>query len=333
MALLDRETDPAQVFAGPISESIPSSVTGFAHRRGRTDSISSFTYFQEADEAPEWPGEEAVADDSDDDEDDGRLLPDINVLDLEAGTFSSLRRKPSNRSDYAADQPLMKRSDSAKSDTRPFHAGGNFSQKLYVVSEDLTIVIAGFGTSKLGLASYVAICTLTVGIGYLLLRWLPRWRIKLIGSPMPLKTCSWAVIEVRHRKGGAKANKSAKSGQNQWGEFTVHNILKQEYGQLLSTVFSTHSKEELDVYPDDDDPVLENLQILDYRYLRLMYHPIEDKFVLNNSWTDPQWADLKELRQGLDSDERDFREQVFGKNALEIQEKTIPQLLMDEVRI
>lgn len=37
------------------------------------------------------------------------------------------------------------------------------------------------------------------------------------------------------------------------------------------------------------------------------------------------------MRAGLDADDRDSREQVFGKNALEIQQKSVPQLLMDEV--
>jgi cation-transporting P-type ATPase 13A2 len=70
---------------------------------------------------------------------------------------------------------------------------------------------------------------------------------------------------------------------------------------------------------------------LDYRYIRFCFHPLKDKFVLSNSWKDPQWTDVKTLRTGLDSDERDRREQVFGKNMIEIEQKSIPQLLVDEV--
>lgn len=65
--------------------------------------------------------------------------------------------------------------------------------------------------------------------------------------------------------------------------------------------------------------------------MRLLFHPLEDKFILNNNWADPQWTDVKALREGLDSDERDIRDRVFGKNILEIQQKSILQLLMDEV--
>lgn len=52
-----------------------------------------------------------------------------------------------------------------------------------------------------------------------------------------------------------------------------------------------------------------------------------------NSWKDPSWTDAKAMRSGLDADERDSREQLFGSNAIEIDQKTIPQLLVDEVSI
>ena len=37
------------------------------------------------------------------------------------------------------------------------------------------------------------------------------------------------------------------------------------------------------------------------------------------------------MRDGLDADDRDSREHVFGKNVIDIQQKSIPQLLVDEV--
>lgn len=39
------------------------------------------------------------------------------------------------------------------------------------------------------------------------------------------------------------------------------------------------------------------------------------------------------MRAGLDADDRDSREQVFGKNLIDIQQKTAIQLLMDEVHV
>lgn len=37
------------------------------------------------------------------------------------------------------------------------------------------------------------------------------------------------------------------------------------------------------------------------------------------------------MRAGIDGDEKEMRELVFGKNLIEIKEKTVPQLLLDEV--
>lgn len=41
---------------------------------------------------------------------------------------------------------------------------------------------------------------------------------------------------------------------------------------------------------------------------------------------------MKSIRAGITGDEKETRELVFGKNLIDIKEKTIPQLLVDEVR-
>jgi cation-transporting P-type ATPase 13A2 len=320
-----------EVFAGPMSESVPTSASSFTYQRPRQrqGSISSFTYFQEEAELPEWSDEEAVVDYSDEENEYTNGIG-VHEPDLEAGDASSFRKKSSGHS--RADQPLLTRKDSAKSDTREHDDGGNFSQKLYIVTEDLTMVIAGFQTSKIGFPIYLTLCIITGGLAYLLFRWLPRWHMGLVASPAPLRSCTFVVVEVSSWLNRKWATSPAKDKiQNQWGEFTVHYVTSEPYGHPLSTVFGTTEKEAINGYQDDDDPILDNLRFLDYRYMRLLYHPNEDKFVLNNSWWDPQWTGAKELRVGLDIDERDIRDQVFGKNMIEIQAKSVLQLLLDEV--
>lgn len=99
----------------------------------------------------------------------------------------------------------------------------------------------------------------------------------------------------------------------------------------MSTVFgATRSKVVLS-YDEDDDPIIEDLRLLDYRYMRFSFHPLKDRFVLCNSWKDPTWVDVKSIRAGIDGDEQESRELVFGKNLIDIKQKTIPQLLVDEV--
>ncbi|KAI4177795.1 MAG: hypothetical protein LQ343_000259 [Gyalolechia ehrenbergii] len=82
---------------------------------------------------------------------------------------------------------------------------------------------------------------------------------------------------------------------------------------------------------EEDDPVMLTIRFLDYRYIRFCFHPLKDKFMLCSDWKDSNWIDVRSIRAGLDSDERHRREQVFGKNQIDIKQKSIPQLLVDEV--
>lgn len=189
----DVEMAHDEVFGGPMAESVPTSVSSFAHRRGRADSTASFTYYQEDDEENLPPSE-----------DDSAILDDESelqyehegVADLEAGDLDEIRRTSSGYSRASVHDHLLRR-DSARTEGSNFDRGHRTSQKIYIVMEDLTIVVAGFRTSSLGYALYATICVLTCGLGYLLLRWLPRWQVHLVGTPSPLRECSWVVIEVR----------------------------------------------------------------------------------------------------------------------------------------
>ncbi|CZT46197.1 related to cation translocating ATPases [Rhynchosporium secalis] len=303
-----------EMFAGPMGESVPTSISSFAHRRGRADSTTSFAYYPDDVEEEHLPPSEddsAILDDDEDlhfEEEDGST-------DLEADEISVRRRRSSSgaRSRNSVHDRLL-RSDSARTEGSVLGRGHRTSQKIYIVTEDLTIVVAGFQTSTVGFAMYFTICLLTFGLGYLLLRWLPRWQVRLVGSPCPLRDCTWVVIE------------------NQWGEFVVQDIESKEYGRPLSTIFGASQSKYVVSYDEDDDPIIEELRIVDYRYMRFSFHPLKDKFMLCNSWKDPTWTDVKAIRAGIDGDEKESRELVFGKNAIDIKQKTIPQLLLDEVR-
>lgn len=183
----------SQVFSGPMSESVPSSVTGFAHRRSRADSMASFTYMQEGEGSPEWTEEEAIIDRSDEDiqEVDGG-----HEIDASSRSTSHEHRKSSGYSRISIEDPLLRRHDSTRTDTTHMGRDGRSNQKIYIVTEDLTIVVSGFVTSLAGYACYVSLCILTAGLGYLVFRWLPRWRVWLVGGHNPLRDCSWVVVEV-----------------------------------------------------------------------------------------------------------------------------------------
>ncbi|KAH6622255.1 P-type ATPase-like protein [Boeremia exigua] len=316
-----------QIFAGPgMSESVPTSVSAFSHRRReRADSsasLTSFAYYDEEQDSEPESGESAIADFDDDIEYDGYTAEELEGLDrdLEAGrssspspSRSSRRTSSGTKSRRSVDRPLLRRHSSASSAGSGSWRGRRSNQKIYIMTEDLTIVVAGFRTSAAGFAVYALLCVATLGLGWLLFRWMPRWQTALTGRAAPLKDADWVIIE------------------NQWGEFAVQDVLKQTYGRSLTTVFGDAEKKRRGDWDEDEDPLIKELRCLDYRYIRFIYHPIKDKFVLANTWKDPAWTDVTALREGLDNEERDYRELVFGKNQIDIAEKSLGQLLVDEV--
>ncbi|KAL1619491.1 hypothetical protein SLS56_010128 [Neofusicoccum ribis] len=319
--LTDVQMAQDEIFSGPMSESVPTSVTGFAHRRSRADStvsITSFTFYDEERESIDTLEEEAVLEEEAELDDTNGYAEEDDDLEAGHNGHTNGRRKSStysmrsSRSRGSDSAPLLRRGSSSSTQASGHWRGGRSTQKIYITTEDLTIVVAGFRTSMLGYSLYLLLCVLTGGLGYLIFRWLPGWRIKIVGKAAPLHECDWVVIE------------------NQWGEMSVQNIGKQAYGQSLSSVFGMVEKGGYRDYDEDDDPVIKELRTLDYRYIRFCYHPVRDKFILGNTWKDPAWTDVRAIRVGLENEEKDHREQVFGKNLIDIEEKTTSQLLVDE---
>lgn len=192
-----------QLFSGPMAESLPTSISAFTHRRQRADSTASFTYYQEEENSPEaepqYVQDGAVPFDIDDipfefDHDTDQAT-DSDIENASTQGRAMHRRRSSTQSRSSVHARLL-RTDSTRTDSSgPVH--GRTSQKLRIVSEDLTIVIAGFRTGTVGYIAYILLCLSTLGLAYLLLRWLPRWQVRLIGEPCPLYECQWVVLEVR----------------------------------------------------------------------------------------------------------------------------------------
>lgn len=188
-----------------MAESLPTSLSAFSHRRQRADSTASFAYYNEEENEPErrilYDEDGVMPFDIDetpfDIQEDGE---ESSELELENGNsyddYAMHRRSSTlSRMSRTSVHARLIRSDSGVTDASGL-GHSRVSQKLHMVSEDLTIVIAGFRTSKPGYAAYLFICIATLGLAYLLLRWLPRWQVKLIGEPCPLHDCQWVVLEV-----------------------------------------------------------------------------------------------------------------------------------------
>lgn len=108
------------------------------------------------------------------------------------------------------------------------------------------------------------------------------------------------------------------------------DVDKKLYGRPMSTIFG-HTGKSYGV-DDDYDPIITELRMLNYRYVRLYFNQQKDKFVIFNGWVDPNWTDPRAVRSGIDSDEKGLRAVVFGNNLIDIEQKSTPQLLVDEVR-
>ncbi|PYH94983.1 hypothetical protein BO71DRAFT_378573 [Aspergillus ellipticus CBS 707.79] len=297
----DVEMARNEIYDGPISESIPSSIVSFSHRRNRKDSTASFTYFREDEDHMEWPAETAIDAESDNE--------DVSEIGASVTNESIRSSKRPSYSRESIEHPLLQRTLSTGSHAQGYRSDRRVSQKAHIVSEDLTIVIAGFSTSLVGQALYYVLCTFSFGAFYLWFRWFPRYRVRLLGNPTPLRVCDWVAVE------------------DQWNQFSIYQVHNEEYGRSISSVFADP---ECHMYDEDNDSNISWLRYINYRYLRLFYHPIEDRFCLISGWKDPFWTNAKEMRTGLDADDRDSREQVFGKNLIDIHQKSILQLLMDE---
>ncbi|KAG5947372.1 hypothetical protein E4U53_006425 [Claviceps sorghi] len=320
----DVEMAHDELYSGPIAESLPTSVSAFSHRRSRVDSTASFTYFGETDF-------QTGAEDSNDEYADSRnrygRRSSSDLREVEFGDEDDscsgdrenlvshddymLRRCSSTQSRDSAHVRLLRR-DSTGTATSDL-TDGRCSQKIYMANEDMTIVVAGFRTSKIGWFLYLSSCIFTGGLAFLFFRWLPRYYVAVVGRSCPLRDCDWTIIE------------------NQWGELVRIPVITTCYGRPVSSIFGVPQKPMLDCLDDDNDPVVDHLRSLDYRYMRLYYHPIKDKFITSAGWKDPNWMDIRLVRSGLDSDERAIREIIFGHNLIDIQQKSVSQLLVDEV--
>lgn len=300
-----------------MAESLPTSVSGFHHLRRRADSTTSFSFYYEdqeqedelakghrrvgSHEVDELPFDDEIEEEEDSTDLD-RLTPDNDYV---------LHRRASTLSRGSVHSRLL-RQDSAVS-AGSSHGAGRTSQKIHMTNEDLYIAIAGFRTSALGFAVYAFVCIVTFGLGWLLFRWIPKWYVKLTGRQVPLRDCQWVVLE------------------NQWNEMSILTVDSKPYGRVLSTVFGAPSKMTSYFGDEDPDPILRDLRTLDYRYVRFYFHPLKDKFQLCNGWKDPLWSDVRAIRAGIDQEEKSHRDVVFGNNLIDIEQKSIFRLLVDEV--
>lgn len=189
-------------------------------------------------------------------------------------------------------------------------------QRYYLAEEDIVIGIAGYSDCLWKKVVYYFVCILTAGLGYLVLRWVPRYRISLMGNPCPLGKADWCVIE------------------NEYGELTIVEIDKTRFGERLShflPVTSNKTEDEEIVEAKEANPVVPYVHSFEYRYIKFFHNPVDDMFKTNTTWFDLHWLNVRTLREGTSQTLQEQRALLFGKNNIEIKEKSVVQLLVNEV--
>ncbi|EDK42410.1 conserved hypothetical protein [Lodderomyces elongisporus NRRL YB-4239] len=180
-------------------------------------------------------------------------------------------------------------------------------QRYYLAEEDLVIGIAGYRNSWWKKVLYYILCVATLGLGYLVLRWFPRYRISLMGDKSSLGLADWCVIE------------------NEFGELLIIDIKKQRFDERLSNYLVLTESEV------EKDPVVPSLHSFTYRYIKFFYNPVEDIFKTNSNWYDEKWLNVKAIKDGISQSLQEQRLEIFGQNRIDVEEKSIPQLLVDEI--
>ncbi|KAL2312417.1 Cation-transporting ATPase [Schizosaccharomyces pombe] len=295
------------IFDGPgLGTSIPSSVSSFHHQTLRPSSdasVSQFSmdYLQSEYNLNRYNDGESIA-----------ASRDYQSLlrDNGSGVYSDEEEITEMMLEELNIHPVLRRESVGEA------AGlseDGCCQILYLVEEDLEVGIAGYKTNKSRYRLYQAICLLTLGLAYLIFRWLPKYFIRFVGTREPLATADWLTIET------------------QWGELSKLDIQIQPYENSLSSIFGASIRV---AAPEgtENDPFIENFRYVNYRYMKLIFHPLLDRFLIQQDWKDPRWIrDTSVVKEGLERDAINDRLCIFGENLIDLELKSVSQLLIDEV--
>jgi cation-transporting P-type ATPase 13A2 len=183
------------IFDGPSASSVPTSVSQYAHRGSR----ASFTG-EELDRVRFFAADfdsdaEDVLTEVDPEEEERHSMLSSRISDV-----SSVAVLSTPDVERGGDQfPLIRRKSSEQRSDAGSQSGGRArsTQKIYLADEDMVVVMSGFRTRRGRLWIYRLLCLFTLGMMYLLMRWLPRWRLKFLAEPVPLSEAHWVVVEVR----------------------------------------------------------------------------------------------------------------------------------------
>ncbi|KAG0052662.1 hypothetical protein BGZ83_002319 [Gryganskiella cystojenkinii] len=248
-------------------------------------------------------GEEDEDDDDDDDDEVGDELQPV----LAAAAPPSGRPKPSKKPIFLAGRSAsFEKSRSV--------------QHVHLEEEDVELTLSGHCFVQSRIYLYYVACLLSGGIVFLLARWMPQRYIKFVARACDMREAEAIVIE------------------NGWGQMETQTVFTKYYGGPIDSVFSPSQLEPEDENHDNRDDsdalstgMLHDMRYIDYQYIRFIFNPVSQTFMQNSSWKDREWSTLAKCELGLGRETHQERSMVFGQNVIDVQEKTVSQLLVQEV--
>ncbi|KAF9381204.1 hypothetical protein CPC16_009960 [Podila verticillata] len=198
------------------------------------------------------------------------------------------------------------------------HKHDRCKQVVYLEEEDIELIFTGYRYIKSRLYIYYLACFLSAGIIFLLGRWLPQRFISFVARECEMSKAECVVVK------------------NEWGQMATEFIFTKYYGGPIDSVFSP---DQLERAQDDDvsfedtvaTGILHDMRYFDYQYIRFIYNPMVQQFMQNSKWKDPDWSSIGNCERGIGRETHQERTMVFGQNLIDVQEKTVGQLLVQEV--
>jgi len=219
-------------------------------------------------------------------------------------------------------------------------------QQQIVLNDDLTITINGYKQVAIKRLLYYILCIISVGTFYLLLHWLPKLKLKLLGKSVPIEDADELYIEnswgsnVEYVKVKSRLFKGKIS--DIFTKFKVRKLYKFDSQQSLIEDDNTPAASPLvnvnnsNITPKQiEEANIEkqfDLKTFEYRYIRFVFNPLTLKYEEIINWQDPSWVSVNEALKGIETPEKyTQRHQIFGPNISQVKQKSTLAFLLDEV--
>ncbi|KAF9907569.1 hypothetical protein EC991_010781 [Linnemannia zychae] len=190
-------------------------------------------------------------------------------------------------------------------------------QKVYLEEEDIELTFTGYKFLQTRLYIYYLACVLSGGILFLLGRWMPQRYLAFVAEKCEMSQAESVVVE------------------DAWGQLVTEVVFTKYYGGPINSVFSPEQMERQEDDEGFDEALstglLHDMRYFDYQYIRFIFNPLTHSFMQNSKWKDPEWSNVVNCDRGIGRETQQERTMVFGQNVIDVKEKTVGELLVQEV--